>query len=270
MKAITSRQNPTVKYLGELKDRKFREQEQCFLVEGFREVQRALESGKTVKALYFSQDTKPEFLKNLSAIAKAKGIPMIELSSPVFEKLTHREHPDGCMAVVEMWGLGIESLSLSTQPLLIVAEGLEKPGNLGALMRTAEGAGVDALFLCDPKVDIYNPNVIRASQGALFSLPMAVLQPEDLNHFLKAKNIQIVATSPEAKELYWDTNYILPTAILVGNEHSGLSDFWSLNAQHVCIPMAGKSDSLNVHSAATLVLYEALRQRRGLCSLYTP
>ncbi len=260
--AITSRHNPHIKYLTELKDRKFREQEQCFLVEGFREVQRALDSGKTLKSLYFSQSTKLELLENLSLIAKTKGIRVMELSPPVFEKLTHREHPDGCMAVVEMWDLDIESLSLSAQPLLIVAEGLEKPGNLGALMRTAEGSGVDGLVLCDSKVDIYNPNVIRASQGALFSLPMAVLQPEDLNHFLKAKNIQIVATSPEAQAVYWDANYILPTAILVGNENTGLSDFWSRHAKHVCIPMVGKSDSLNVHSAATLVLYEALRQRR--------
>lgn len=260
--AITSRHNPHIKYLTELKDRKFREQEQCFLVEGFREVQRALDSGKRLKTLYLSQSTKPELLENLSLIAKTKGIRILELSAPVFEKLTHREHPDGCMALVEMWGLGIESLNVSAQPLLIVAEGLEKPGNLGALMRTAEGAGVDALLLCDPKVDIYNPNVIRASQGALFSLPMAVLAPDDVYHFLRAKNIQIVATSPEAKTVYWDTNYTVPSAILVGNENSGLSDFWSFKAQHVCIPMAGKSDSLNVHSAATLVLYEAIRQRR--------
>ncbi len=260
--AITSRQNPHIKYLTELKDRKFREQEQCFLVEGFREVQRALESGKTVKAFYFSQNIKPELSDHLRALAQPRHIPITELSLPVFEKLTHREHPDGCLAVVQMWSLRGEAIVLSSQPLILVAEGLEKPGNLGALMRTAEGAKVDALFLCKPTVDIYNPNVIRASQGALFSLPMAVFSPEGLNHFLKERQIQIVATSPEAKEVYWTADYTLPTAILVGNEHSGLSDFWSQNARHVHIPMPGKSDSLNVHTAATLVLYEALRQRR--------
>lgn len=264
MTVITSRQNPRVKYLSELKDRKFREQEQCFLVEGFREVQRALESSRAVKALYLSQGTKPELSDHLRALAQARGIPVTALSLNVFEKLSHREHPDGCLAVVNMWDLRPEEVALSVQPLILVAEGLEKPGNLGALMRTAEGAGVEALFLCNPTVDVYNPNVIRASQGAVFSLPMAIFSPESLNNFLKEKHIQALATSPEANEIYWDANYTLPTAILVGNEHSGLSDGWSLNAQHVRIPMLGKSDSLNVHTAATLVVYEALRQRRGL------
>lgn len=264
MKAITSRQNPLVKYLSELKERKFREQEQCFLVEGFREVQRALESDKAVRVLYLSLSIRPELSQSLSTIARAKGIAITELSPSVFEKLTHREHPDGCLALMPMWSLEPKGILLSPQPLLLVAEGLEKPGNLGALIRTAEGAKVDALFLSSPTVDMYNPNVIRASQGALFSLPMAVFSPEGLNDFLKERKIHLVATSPEAKEVYWDANYTLPTAILVGNEHSGLSDFWSLRADHVHIPMPGKSDSLNVNTAATLVLYEALRQRRSL------
>jgi len=157
----------------------------------------------------------------------------------------------------------LAELTLSTAPLLLVVESVEKPGNLGALLRSADAAGVDAVIVCNPVTDVFNPQVVRNSQGALFSVRVAVAAPEAAREFLRNNKIAIIATSPDAQPAYWDLDLRAPTAIVVGGEKDGLTPFWLEAATaRARIPMAGQADSLNVAAAATLVLFEAVRQRR--------
>lgn len=247
-----------------MKDKKFRQAEGFFVVEGFRELKRALDTGKKIKEVYLCQEIILNKASERISNALPNTISVVYLSADVFKKLSYRESPDGILGIVECWGLSIEKMEVSSNPFFIVAEGLEKPGNLGALVRSAEGAGADGLILCASVVDIFNPNCVRASQGAIFNLPIALSDNSTVFEFLQKNKIQMVATSPDAPSLYWDISYLGPTAILVGNEHEGLSSFWMENAsQKAKIPMQGISDSLNVHTAACLGMYELLRQRMG-------
>jgi TrmH family RNA methyltransferase len=184
-------------------------------------------------------------------------------SKAVFEKISYREGPDGILAVGPLVGKALADLKLPKNPLILVAEGLEKPGNLGALLRTADGAGADAVIICDPATDLNNPNVIRASIGTLFYLPVAEAASSEALAFLKAKGIKTLSAVPDAEAVYTDVDLTGPAAIVVGAEDKGLSDVWKNSADlSVNIPMLGKNDSLNVSVAAAILLYEAVRQRR--------
>ena len=184
------------------------------------------------------------------------------MSEDAFNKATYREGPDGIIAIAKQQRHSIHELNVSDAPLLLVLEGIEKPGNLGAILRSAEGAGADAVILVDCVLDLYNPNAIRSSQGLVFALPIICTEQNFLAEWLTAHKIQTIATTPDTENLHWDIDYRLPTALFFGSESDGLSDLWlSRTDQRIRIPMAGRADSLNVAAAAAVCLYEARRQR---------
>lgn len=261
---ITSRQNERVKRLVKLKERKGRENEGRFVVEGFREISHALKSGIIFEELWIC----PKFFRSheFHDLVQSIGTNIqatLEVSEEVFEKISHREGPDGLLVVAKERSLQLSDIKLPNNPLLLVVEAVEKPGNLGALIRSAEAAGVDALIVTDPVIDIYNPQVIRSSQGLVFALPIVVCTNEAALEFLQKHKIQVLATTPQAQTHYWDVDLASASAVAVGSEKDGLTDFWLKNkeVQTITIPMPGHADSLNVNSAATIVLFEAVRQR---------
>jgi TrmH family RNA methyltransferase len=260
---IQSRQNPRVQNLARLNDRAHREAQGRFLVEGRREIERALQRPGTIEEIYFCPEHfRPDAEALLEQAAHA-GVPLCRLAPAAFDKASLREGPDGLLGVGIAWTVALAELQLSPTPLVLLIERVEKPGNLGALLRTADAAGVDAVIVCDPATDLFNPRVVRNSQGTLFSLAVAVAEPAAAREFLREKKITLVATTPDAEKLYWDADLAKPVAVAVGGEKDGLTPFWlEAAAARVRIPMAGRADSLNVAAAATLVLYEAARQRR--------
>jgi TrmH family RNA methyltransferase len=260
---ITSLQNPRVKQLVRLRDRRPRDEDGVFLVEGYRQIRRALEKQIVLNELYFSPDW---FLgENETALiesARAAGAQLFELSKEAFAKVAYRERPDGLLAVAPQWKRELAELVLKPQPFLLVVEGIEKPGNLGTILRSADAAGVDAVIVCDPVTDIFNPNVVRSSTGVLFSVPVVIAESASVRAWLREKCIRAVATTPSATALYTDTDLRGSLAIVMGSEQYGLSDFWLKESDtQVRIPMAGQADSLNVAMATIITLFEAVRQR---------
>ena len=253
---ITSAQNPRVKHIVKLRDdKKTRKEDGLMLVEGFDEIQHALAAGHTPQTLLFGPELASRALTDSS-------IETLTVSRAVFEKISYRENPDGWMGIFPIPKISLADLTLSKTPLMIVAESIEKPGNLGAILRTADAAGVDALLVCDARVDVWNPNVVRASRGAVFSVPVVACANAEALRWLKGGTTRIVAASPSAEEIYSDVDLKSPVAIVVGTEDEGLSDFWMTNADvKVKIPMMGKVNSLNVSVSTALIVYEAMRQR---------
>jgi TrmH family RNA methyltransferase len=262
---ISSLQNPRVKQLVKLRDRRPRDEAGVFLVEGYREIRRALEKKVALRELYFS----PEWFLGenepvLLAQAEAAGAQLFELTKEAFAKIAYRERPDGLLAVAPQWKRALSDLALSTAPFLLVVEAIEKPGNLGTILRSADAAGCDAVIVCDPVTDVFNPNVVRASTGVLFSVPLVVEESARVLAWLKEKKVKTVATTPAAEKVYSDADLRGPLAIMMGSEQYGLSEFWLKNSGlPVRIPMAGQADSLNVAMATIITLFEAVRQRRG-------
>ena len=261
---ITSLQNPRVKELVRLRDRRPRDEAGVFLIEGYREIRRALEKQVKLQELYFAPDWC--LGENESALieqARVAGAQLFELTKDAFAKVAYRERPDGLLAVAPQWKRSLADLALPAIPLLLVVEAIEKPGNLGTILRSADAAGCHAVIVCDPVTDLFNPNVVRASTGVLFSVPcLAGESSARVLSWLQEKKIRTVATTPAAQTLYTDADLRGPLAIVMGSEQYGLSDFWLENSdQPVRIPMAGQADSLNVAMAGTITLFEAVRQR---------
>ena len=260
---ITSLQNPRLKRLVRLRDRRARDEEQAFLVEGYREVRRALEKEVRLEELYFSREwflgeNEPALLEE----AAAAGAKLFELSKEAFAKVAYRERPDGILAVAPQWRRTLADLPLSDAPFILVVEAIEKPGNLGTILRSADAAGCDAVVVCDPVTDLFNPNVVRASTGVLFSVPCLVEGNEAVLAWLRGRGIRVVATTPAAEKSYTDADLTGPLAVVMGSEQYGLSEFWLRSSDDsVRIPMAGQADSLNVAMAALITLFEAVRQR---------
>jgi len=256
---ITSLQNPRVKQLVKLRDdKRQRRADGLMLVEGYDEIQLALAAGHRPQTILSA----PELV---SREIRAVDAESLTVSRGVFEKISYRENPDGWLAVFPIPHTALEDLQLGEAPLLIVAESIEKPGNLGAILRTADAAHVDALLVCDPRVDVWNPNVVRASRGAVFSVPLIESDNNAALKLLKARNIRVLAATPSAETLYSGINMRDPVAIAVGTEDTGLTDFWLSNADvRVRIPMMGRINSLNVSVSTALLVYEALRQRNSL------
>jgi TrmH family RNA methyltransferase len=232
-------------------------------VEGYREIRRALDKGVRPTELYFSPDW---FLGEnepaLIAAAQSVGAAVFELTKSTFAKVAYRERPDGLLAVVPQWRRELSELKRSPTPFLLVVEAIEKPGNLGTILRSADAAGCDAVIVCDPVTDIFNPNVVRASTGVLFSVPLVVAESAAVLAWLKAGGVRTIATTPAAETLYTAADLRGPLAIVMGSEQYGLSEFWLKNADlPVRIPMAGQADSLNVAMATIITLFEAVRQR---------
>ncbi len=262
---ISSLQNPRVKQLVKLRDRRPRDEAGVFLVEGYREIRRALEKQVTLNELYYA----PEWFlgENEPALieqAAASGARLFELTKEAFAKVAYRERPDGLLAVAPQWKRSLADLEprLPKEPFLLVVEAIEKPGNLGTILRSADAAGCDAVIVCDPVTDIFNPNVVRASTGVLFSVPLVVDESTRVLAWLRERGVRTVATTPSAEKLYTDTDLRGPLAVIMGSEQYGLSEFWLKNSdQPIRIPMAGQADSLNVAMATIITLFEAVRQR---------
>lgn len=273
IKQITATSNPDIKLIKKLQLKKrTRDQTGLFLIEGYRENSRALEAGvKIVKTLickeWWLKDGNEALLKKMSE----SGTQIIELPSKLFKDLSYRDRPDGFLSVAEQFSLTPKKLeSPSEEPLYLVVESIEKPGNLGTLLRGCDAVGVNGLIIVSPVTDVFNPNVVRASTGALFSVPIIqFLDSQSAIDWLQNQGAQIFATTPSAKKLIYDIDFkkiTSPIAIVAGAEQYGLSDFW-LNADtdnfisKVKLPMNGSADSLNIAVSSIVCLYEVLRQR---------
>ncbi|MDR1595770.1 MAG: RNA methyltransferase [Puniceicoccales bacterium] len=235
-----------------------------FTVEGTRELSSALHGDVSFEEIFFCEkffrDDSQRFVLNLVA---SKNIPICEVNDNIFEKISNRENCDGLIGLANFWETELAGIKLTNDALILIAEGIEKAGNLGALMRAAESAGARALVLCDPITDIFNPNVVRTSQGAVFSLPIAVTGNRETLSFLKENSVKIFATTPSTEDTYFNENFTGKIAIAVGSERSGLSNFWLGNDDivKISLPQMGTCDSLNVNDAAVVVMYEVLRQK---------
>lgn len=264
-KQIESVNNPWLKATARLKDRRGRQLSGRYLIEGLREADRALAAGVPVEQLVLA----PAFIKEaerveaLSRIAAAGGAELVTLAPAAFARLSLREHPDGVALVAVSRRRSPDTVPLRANALVLVVAGLEKPGNLGALLRSADATGVDAVFLTGDGTDLENPNVIRASQGSVFALPVATGTEDEVAAALELAGLELVASSPRASTTLWDVDLTGGVALLLGTEHSGLSEDWLKRAGVTLrIPMrAGLADSLNVSVAGAVLLYEALRQR---------
>lgn len=263
---IESRQNPRLKELAHLWDRKHRERMGLFLVEGQREIEHAMLSAFEMTTLFFcpelfSDETPATIINNLRS-SHTQKTEIVRLSKAAFEKISRRQGPDGLLAVAQIKTLRLGDLKLNTTPLLFIVEGIEKPGNLGAMLRTADAAGVDALIMVNCAVDLFNPNVIRTSQGMVFHLPVVDVDMAPLQHWLEDNTIQPIALTPHASETLWQLDLTIPTAFVFGAEDKGLSEQWMHTKMHPCkIPMSGAADSLNVSATAAICAFEARRQR---------
>ena len=248
---LTSPQNPKIKDLLNLETKsRERKARGLFVVEGRREYERAKAAGWQTETL-FVREGEPE-------AAQADFL----VSERVYEKIACRGGTEGIVAVMRAQERNLAELTLSAAPLVLVLERVEKPGDLGAVLRSADAAGVDAVLVCDPLTDLYNPNLIRASLGALFSVPTVACTSQEAFDWLSAKGIAILTAQLQDSKLYYDTDMVRPTAIVFGAEDTGLSSFWRERANaHIRIPMAGTMDSLNVSVSAAILAYEAVRQR---------
>ncbi|MDD5071309.1 MAG: RNA methyltransferase [Patescibacteria group bacterium] len=254
---ITSAQNPKIKETIKLRKPRERRKEGLIIIEGRQEIEMARQAGLEIIELFYSQDFAGS--KTIAGLSEEMITPVV---SAVFEKISYRENPDGFLALGKPKYLELDEIKLNKNPLIIILESLEKPGNLGAILRSADAAGVDAVIVADPKTDIYNPNIIRASLGAVFTNQVAVTGAEEIKEWLAKNKIRSLASTPEAKKLYTEADYKGPTAIIMGEEHPGLSQGWlSAAKEKIRIPMAGKIDSLNVSVSAAIILFEAVRQR---------
>ncbi len=260
-KEINSVQNTLIKSLVVLGDKsKARKQYQTFIVEGRREVFLAIEGGYQIKQLFYYKDLLPAGFD--VEIYAAEDY--IEVSKEVYEKIAYRSTTEGVLAVVKDRSMLLKDLVFKTgTPLILVAEAPEKPGNIGAMLRTADAANVDAVLIANPKTDMFNPNIIRSSVGCLFTTQIATGTTQEILDYLKSSNIKIFAAAlKEDSQNYHEQDFTSPSAIVVGTEAVGLSDDWLTKAdKKIIIPMLGKIDSMNVSVAAGILVYEAKRQR---------
>ena len=262
--SITSRQNQKIKNLISLQKQSERHKQQLFIIEGNREIRKAVDSGYMFEAVFFySGLIGREQIEALFGRSLPEQI--YEVNDHVYSKIAYREGSEGIVVTArpETHDLQTVSKQLSSNPLLLVIEGIEKPGNIGAIYRTADAAGIDGILICNPKTDLYNPNLIRASLGCVFTVPTAIVKSPEAITWLQDKGISIFTTYITEKSVAYHTiNYNQPAAIVVGAEATGISNAW-LNASdaNLIIPMKGMADSLNVSSSAAILVFEACRQR---------
>ena len=264
---ITSAQNPKIKAIMKLKSKRSRDRLSQYLIEGYRELLRATDASVAIEQLFvceqlFLKDNEQDLIDQI----EKKGAQIIYCMQSVFEKISYRDRPDGLLAIAKQSPQKLEDITFKNEhPFIVVAVSIEKPGNLGTILRSADASGADATIVVDKVTDIYNPNVVRASVGTLFTKPVVQATSEETFDWLMKNKIQIVTTSPRAKEVYTQVDYQGPTAIIVGSEQYGLPDHWLEGSnKNVFIPMCGQADSLNAATCTTLMLYEVLRQRQSL------
>ena len=259
---ITSLQNTTVKNMIKLSKSKVRKQQNLFLIEGARELSLARASNYEIDRVYLS----PEIFRRTKYPNVLEGLPeqvtLEEISPAVFEKIAYRENSDGIIALAKPKSHTLNDLTLTDRPFLIIMESVEKPGNLGAVLRTADAAAVDAVIVCDPQTDLYNRNVIRSSVGGLFTVQTAVCTSREAIAWLQQSSVVSFAAELDAGVNYQNVNFNQPCAVVMGTEADGLTDIWHKNAtERIKIPMRGKIDSLNVSVSTAVLTFEAMRQR---------
>ncbi len=264
---LSSVQNSKVKDAVRLRDRRDRDKTGLFVIEGYRELLRAEGAEEAFVTLFicpelFLGENEPTLIKAI----EGRGAQVFTCAASVFKKLSYRDRPDGLIAIARQRTRILDDLeeiiSTTSAPCLVVAEAIEKPGNLGTILRSADASDVDAVLVCDKCTDIYNPNVVRASVGTLFTVPVVQCSSKDAIKWLRKHNIAVAAATPHADDIYTDVDFKQGVAIAVGTEQLGLSELWMSQADiQVRIPMRGVADSLNVATATTLLLYEVLRQR---------
>ena len=269
---VTSGQNPKIKELLALQEKsRTRREKGLFVVEGRRELGHCLDAGYKARTLFVCMEiiSGNELGEIIGKASRAGGsaddaMPnIIEVPSALYDKIAYRGGTEGIIAEVEYMDRGLDSIRLSGSPLIVVLESVEKPGNLGAVLRSADAAGADAVIICDPLTDIYNPNLIRSSIGAVFSRQIATASSRDTIKWLKDNKISIYTAQLQDSEWYYSTDMSGGTAIVMGTESTGLTDVWRQAADaHIKIPMLGQLDSLNVSVSAAILLYEAVRQRQ--------
>lgn len=255
---ITSAQNPKVKdFIQLIEKSKERRSRGLFIVEGLRECRRALASGFEPQTLLVCDNYLSEPFDGLEKIT-------FHVSEAVYDKLACRGGTEGVIASFKARGYTLGDIRFREEPLVLVLESVEKPGNIGAVLRTADAAGADAVIVCDPLTDIYNPNLIRASLGAIFSVPVVACTSQEACKWLKTNKIQILTAQLQDSEFYYDTDMTRGTAIVMGTEYKGLTDYWRENSDSkILIPMNGLVDSLNVSVSAAILCFEAVRQRQS-------
>ncbi|CAA0147539.1 TrmH family RNA methyltransferase [Tenacibaculum maritimum] len=261
MKQITSVQNSYIKELLKLQDKsRERRKKKLFIIEGKREISLAIKGNYKIDTYLFVPDI---FSKKDLELLNTQHATQIEISKDVYEKLAYRDSTEGIIAVVKAKDFSLKNIHFKNKkPLILVAESLEKPGNIGAILRTADAANIDAVFIADPKTDLYNPNSIRSSVGCLFTNQIAIGSAEEIIGFLKENNISIYSATLQNSNEYHQETYTNASAIVVGTEATGLTEIWRKNAtQNINIPMRGEIDSMNVSVAAAIIIFEAKRQR---------
>lgn len=237
---------------------KARKQTGTFLIEGRREIELAQKGGYEIETLLFL----PEICSENEARKLSRNASLIEINKEVYQKLAYRDTTEGVLAIAKTKNLSLSELNLGENPLILVAESPEKPGNIGALLRTADAANLDAVIIANPKSDLYNPNIVRSSVGCLFTNHIATGTTEEIISFLKQKNISIYCATLQNSTGYHTQDYTTPTALVVGTEATGLTQEWRNEAtQNIIIPMQGAIDSMNVSVAAAILIFEAKRQR---------
>ena len=259
MKQITSIQNPFIKTLVLLQEKaRNRKQSGTFLIEGQREIMLAQKGGYEIETILFAPDICSENeARNLSKVAE-----LIEINTAIFQKLAYRDTTEGILAVAKTKPMQLSDLKLSENPLILIAEAPEKPGNIGALLRTADAANLDAVIVANPKSDMFSPNIVRSSVGCLFTNQIATGTTAEIIAFLKQKKINFYCATLQNSTSYHTQDYTTPTALVVGTEATGLTQEWRDAAtQNIIIPMQGEIDSMNVSVAAAILIFEAKRQR---------
>jgi TrmH family RNA methyltransferase len=265
---ITSLQNPRIKQAIKLRDRHGRDDQQRIIIDGRREIDRALTAGVQLTELFIEADVlPPEEERDLARRARACGADVLDVSPMVMQKLAFGERHEGIVATAKAPDSHLPKFAAAlaaktTPPLIAVVEGLEKPGNLGAILRTADAAGISGLIVCAGRTDLYNPNAIRASLGAIFTVPLAAATETETIKFLQQQRLQIFAARVDGAVDYTAVDYRPPCAIVLGSEAAGLTSAWNAaGIRAIRLPMRGQVDSLNVSVTAAVIFYEALRQR---------
>lgn len=253
---ITSLQNDKIKHIVLLQQKSSeRKRTGLFVVEGQRELMHCMDAGYEVESIFWCKSLAPDFRPQINTDYYC-------VSKEVYEKIAYRSSTEGVIAIVHQKNLTLNDLTWKGNPVFIIIESVEKPGNLGAILRTADAANIDGVIVCDPLTDLYNPNLIRASLGAVFTVPVISCESAECIDFLKRNSIQILTAQLQDSSMYYDIDMCLPTAIVMGTESTGLTDKWRQAADaHIRIPMLGKMDSLNVSVSAAILIFEAVRQR---------
>ena len=262
-KTITSLQNPLIKNILLLQEKpRERKEQNLFIIEGYREIRLSLFAGFDISTLLYC----PELISKQTESRLEDTVASFECiscSPEIFNRVAYRKNTGGYIALARQKHLSFDELQLSNAPLILVLESVEKPGNLGAVLRTADAAGLDAVIISDPKTDIYNPNTIRSSIGCIFTVPVVTGTSVDTLNWLRSGKIKIFGTALTAEKFYHETDLRQPCALIMGSEATGLSDIWLNGADDLIkIPMRGKIDSMNVSASAAIVVFEAMRQRK--------